>query len=193
MILSRPEIQDEIDKKRIRFDPPIDENQIGPDSVDLRLGHTFTSWKAGLTGLTVSTSVPLPQGVELYDTRTLVDRDSLGKRETIKIAPAEFLLAMTYESVYIPPDLVAMVEGRSTYARFGLTMHQTAPWIHAGFEGPITLEIRNSGPLTLELTPIDDRPCQLTFMRLTSPLPDSMVYGSGPADIYQRQKHPLKR
>ena len=46
-----------------------------------------------------------------------------------------FVLAMTYEKVTMPLDMIAMVEGRSTYARVGLSMHQTAPWIHPAFEG----------------------------------------------------------
>lgn len=193
MILSRPELEDEIRRERIRFDPSLEADQIGQASIDLRLGHVFTCWKQNLGSLTVATAAGIPQGVELWDTRTTVDRDELGKRETVKIGPNEFLLAMTYEQVTIPPDLIGFVEGRSTYARFGLTMHQTAPWIQPGWTGSITLEIRNSGPLTLELTPIDDRPCQLTFMRLSSPLPDELVYGTGKFDVYQKQQHPLKR
>jgi len=70
-------------------------------------------------------------------------------------------------------------------------MHQTAPWIQPGWRGPIVLEIMNNGPLTIELTPYFDRPCQLSFLRLSSPVPEGAEYGSPLADRYQNQKHPL--
>lgn len=49
----------------------------------------------------------------------------------------------------------------------------------------------NNGPLDIVLTPLIDRPCQLTFFQLTSELPPTISYGSRATDVYQRQKHPL--
>ena len=89
--------------------------------------------------------------------------------------------------------MIARVEGRSTYARVGLSMHQTAPWIQPGWSGPIILELMNNGPLTIKLTPTKDRPCQLTFIRLTSEVPEEHAYGAKAGDTYQDQEHPLKR
>jgi dCTP deaminase len=87
--------------------------------------------------------------------------------------------------------MIAMVEGRSTYARVGLSMHQTAPWIQPGWNGQITLEIRNSGPLKIELTPLIDMPCQLTFFQLSSELAEAAAYGSRSGDVFQNQKAAL--
>jgi len=39
------------------------------------------------------------------------------------------VLAQTLERVYIPPDLAGFVEGRSSWARIGVTIHVTAPKI----------------------------------------------------------------
>jgi hypothetical protein len=44
------------------------------------------------------------------------------------------------------PVLAARVGGRSSFARCGVLVHFTAPSIHAGFVGTITLEIMNLGP-----------------------------------------------
>ena len=67
--------------------------------------------------------------------------------------------------------------------------------LHRGFQpgwsGPIVLEIANHGNFTIRLTPLIDRPCQLTFFELKIPVPDSLAYGSRPTDSYQDQKHPL--
>ncbi len=116
-----------------------------------------------------------------------------GKRETYVLEPNEFILALTYERAWMPRNLIAMVEGRSTYARIGLSMHQTAPWIQPGWNGHITLEIRNSGPLKIELAPIEDMPCQLTFFELTSELPANEAYGSRSNDLFQNQKKALPK
>ena len=98
---------------------------------------------------------------------------------------------MTYESIKVPKHMIALVEGRSTYARMGLSMHQTAPWIQPGWSGPIVLEIMNNGPVRIALTPLIDRPCQITFFELKSSVPDAVAYGSRPTDRYQDQAHPL--
>ncbi|HWY76967.1 MAG TPA: hypothetical protein VN281_15195, partial [Verrucomicrobiae bacterium] len=56
--------------------------------------------------------------------------------------------------------LSARVEGKSSLARCGVIVHFTAPTIHAGFEGTITLEMINLGPLNFLLYP-DIYICQL--------------------------------
>ena len=55
--------------------------------------------------------------------------------------------------------LSARIEG-SSFARTALLIHFTAPTIYAGFEGTITLEIMNLGPIPMTLTP-ELRLCQL--------------------------------
>jgi dCTP deaminase len=99
---------------------------------------------------------------------------------------------MTHEKITVPDDMIALVEGRSCYARVGLSMHQTAPWIQPGWPGrAIVLEIFNTGPLTIQLTPLIDRPCQLSFLPLSKGLPADMKYGSKSTDAYATQEHPL--
>jgi dCTP deaminase len=63
------------------------------------------------------------------------------------------------------PWLAARVEGRSSYARCGLLVHFTAPTIHAGIDGTITLELINLGSLDIMLYP--GMPiCQLILEKL---------------------------
>lgn len=68
-----------------------------------------------------------------------------------------FVLAKTKETISFPPReekaLAGRIEGRSSFARTGLLVHFTAPTIHAGFEGTITLELLNHGPMPLILKP----------------------------------------
>ena len=127
----------------------------------------------------------------LYDEVVLPHTDQMGKRVQYILDPGEFVLALTYERIWMPRHLIGMVEGRSTYARAGLSMHQTAPWIQPGWNGQITLEIRNSGANRIALTPVTELPCQLTFLRLTSEVPEKMGYGSRSGDVFQNQTSAL--
>ena len=69
-----------------------------------------------------------------------------------------FVLAKTREKVSFPlfpkkKCYSTRVEGRSSIARCGVLVHFTAPTIHAGFNGTITLEIINLGPADFNLFP----------------------------------------
>ncbi len=78
-----------------------------------------------------------------------------------------FVLARTMERIELPirehrPIYAARVEGKSSRARLGMLVHFTAPTVHAGFEGSITLELINLGPNGIELVP-GIFICQLVF------------------------------
>ena len=195
MILSHNDIRKAVDERRIVFDLPLVCDQFKEASVDLRLGFPFTILQKDLHGVKVSVANGLKpiQDANFSTTIDLKEKNALGQAETFTIEPKMFVLAMTYEKVTMPLDMIAMVEGRSTYARVGLSMHQTAPWIQPAFEGQITLEIMNNGPLQIELTPLRDRPCQLTFFQLRSPVHEKKGYGTRESDVYQGQKHPFRR
>jgi dCTP deaminase len=146
----------------------------------------------GTESLTVTVAnglAGLPGGI--WATKELKRKDALGDVERFVLEPKGFILAMTYESIKVPKNMIALVEGRSTYARVGLSMHQTAPWIQPGWSGPIILEIMNHGPFRIELTPVIDRPCHITFFELKTELPADLVYGARPTDRYTDQTHPL--
>jgi dCTP deaminase len=81
---------------------------------------------------------------------------------SVVLRPADFILGITAERVSLPvaSRLAARVEGRSTLARLGMSVHVTAPTIQSGFSGHITLEITNHGGLSIRLRP-GLRVCQL--------------------------------
>jgi deoxycytidine triphosphate deaminase len=91
-----------------------------------------------------------------------------------------FLLWTTKEKVGTPrvppllsggpkqhPELICFVNAKSTRARTGLLVHFTAPTIHAGWDGNITLEIANLGPFTFVLK-AGDPLAQLTVATISS-------------------------
>lgn len=86
------------------------------------------------------------------------ERRKLAPTEPYMLHPGKLLLCKTHEQVELPitekgPWLAARIEGRSSYARCGLLVHFTAPTIHAGFKGTITLEIMNFGQYPIALYP----------------------------------------
>jgi dCTP deaminase len=85
---------------------------------------------------------------------------TLTDKQPFSLAPGEFVLGRTVETVRLPipaddssPCFAARIEGRSSYARCGMTVHLTAPTIHAGYDGVITLEICNFGRYIISLYP----------------------------------------
>lgn len=193
MILSQHDLRKAVEAGAIGFDPPLEEQQWGEASVDLRLSYSFTKLQ-NVTGVTISVAEGLQTLAltNLWKTMQLEEKDKFGHPTYVVLHPGEFILALTYEIIRVPTNLIALIEGRSTYARVGLSMHQTAPWIQPGWSGPIVLEMMNHGPLDIKLTPKVDRPCQLTFFELRTSLSDELAYGSRPEDRYQDQQHPLK-
>lgn len=125
------------------IDPPISERQLQPASVELRLDQVMTTRGGKQIDL-----ADWPNGYPLR--------------------PRQFLLASTIEAVRIPTDLVAQVNGKSTWGRKGLTVHVTAGFIDPGFQGQITLELANLSNESIVLEP-GSRICQLVFFQMTSP------------------------
>lgn len=78
-----------------------------------------------------------------------IDKD--GKMEAVpKTCPytfknGEFLIASSRERIKLVRKTCAMVMGKSTLGRMGISCHQTAGLVDCGFEGTITLELSNVG------------------------------------------------
>jgi dCTP deaminase len=91
--------------------------------------------------------------------------------KSVILRPRGYFLWQTREKVGTPevnPRLICFVDGKSTRARMGLLVHMTAPTIHAGWWGQVTLEIANLGPFTLSLKE-GDAIAQIVVAALTSP------------------------
>jgi dCTP deaminase len=70
------------------------------------------------------------------------------------LTPGEFVLGHTFQSVTVGDSLGFLIEGRSTLARVGLTIVQTAMLVYPGHRNrTVTLELANHGPNTILLYP----------------------------------------
>lgn len=133
--------------------------QLGPSSLDLRLGYEF--------------GVLETRKVKAIDTQRMDTYSDIKERKTadtdtgMVVHPGEFVLGTTLETLDVPSDLVARIEGRSSYARLGLIPHAAAGFVDPGFRGQITLEIQNLGNVPITIYP-EDRICQVVFETMTS-------------------------
>jgi len=111
---------------------PFDATLISSNSVDLRLGDQFLTYlKSDVV-------------IDPYDCETVgKDIRTTWNAKTFIINPGDFILARTLEYIKLPDFYAARVEGKSSLARIGLTIHQTGGWIDSGFGGTVTLEISN--------------------------------------------------
>ena len=176
MVLSDRTIREELDSRRIVIDP-LGDGCIQPASVDLRLDMDLLEWepdysfidvRGDLDGLTREAHIPDPAPYILE--------------------PGQFILASTMESVELPDDIVARLEGKSSLGRLGLLIHSTAGYVDPGWKGQLTLEISNVANARIALY-YGMRISQISFLRLTTPA--ERPYGSSSlGSKYQGQMGP---
>ncbi len=142
---------------------PFREEMIQPNSIDLTLDDEILVY---------------------YRCINEFEKVKLSDHDYLNLKAGTFILASTVERVTLGNGVCAQVDGKSSYGRKGLQVHQTAGFIDAGFSGNITLEMYTVGqPIRLEVgMPI----CQLVFW---DAYPSERPYGSeGLNSHYQGQK-----
>lgn len=120
-------------------------SQIGPASIDLRLGNTFKIYK--------KTKISTIDPRDSASIAGMVDTVHIEDGDFFMLHPGQFVLGVTLEKIRVPYDLVARCEGRSSLGRLGIIIHSTAGFVDPGFEGTITLEITNINEVPVKLYP----------------------------------------
>jgi dCTP deaminase len=162
MILSNVEIHRALDDRRLVLDPepfPRIPGALDVDcpyqasAVDLRLGDEISYFNRDLP-----LNIDLRGGgfAKLFGPNS--NRTKITHEQPFVLVPNRLVLGKTLERIELPVGaegycLAARIEGKSSYARCGLLVHFTAPTIHAGFSGTITLELYNLGPFSIGLYP----------------------------------------
>lgn len=177
MILSDRDIKTHIKEGKLGFEPKLSDDQIGPASIDLKLGNTFKVFKQGkLLNLDVKKGIPAEFMEEVV----------VSEGESFILHPNTFALASTVEYVSVPDDLTLKVEGKSTLARMGILVH-TAGFIDPGFEGSITLELSNQASLPIAIYP-GMYICQVDCHMMSSPV--EVSYKNRKKSLYSKSAGP---
>ncbi|GAB2462628.1 dCTP deaminase [Xylanimonas ulmi] len=177
MLLSDRDIRAELDAGRVVLDP-YEPGMLQPSSIDVRLDRYFRLFD--------NHKYPyIDPSQEQPDLTRLVE---VTGDEPFVLHPGEFVLGSTYESITLPDDVAARLEGKSSLGRLGLLTHSTAGFIDPGFSGHVTLELSNVATLPIMLWP-GMKIGQTCFFRLSSPAEHpygASQYGSR----YQGQRGP---
>ena len=177
MLLSDRDIRAELDSGRIAL-TPYEPAMIQPSSIDVRLDRFFRLFDNHKYAV-------IDPAEDQPDLTRLVEPEG---DEPFVLHPGEFVLGSTFESVTLPDDVAARLEGKSSLGRLGLLTHSTAGFIDPGFTGHVTLELSNVATLPIKLWP-GMKIGQMCFFRLSSPA--EAPYGSGAAGSrYQGQRGP---
>jgi dCTP deaminase len=151
-MLTDSQLITKIREKRIQIFPEPDFSiQLGPCSLDLRLGNVFRVFE---TNRSCRLSTRGSDGL----TREVIVNDG----EPFVMQPGDFALGTTVEEIWLADDITATLIGRSSIARLGIAVHATAGLVYPGFCGQLTLELQNVNKMAVELYP-GDRICALTF------------------------------
>jgi len=182
MLLSDREIEKFIKEGKIKIKPiPDFKNQLGPASLDLRLGREFRVFNQA--------KAPFIDPKDQKTFKNLTKLVVLKEKEPFILHPGEFVLGVTLEEITLPPDIAAKIEGRSSWGRLGLLVHSTAGYVDPGFSGRLTLEMSNIGKVPIILYP-GLRICQLGFELLSSPA--KIPYNKRKISKYYKDKLPTE-
>ncbi len=141
MMLSNEDIQEAIKSGGLLIEPYSEELLRGAGLV-LRLGAKLLKAAPGQI-------VDVKSKVAPHYDEIIITAD-----KPYRIEPGEFILGHTYERVTVGPTLGFFIEGRSTLARIGLTIVQTAMIVYPGHRNrTVTLELANHGPNPILLYP----------------------------------------
>lgn len=138
-MLSDKDIQKAIDEGLLTI-APFDKKSLRPAGISFQLGQ----------------EILIPRPVELIDLKTSTELDYkteiITEEKPFVIQPQQFVLGHTEEIVSVSTKIGFIIEGRSTLARLGISVEQSATIVDPGHkERPITLEIYNCGPSPVTL------------------------------------------
>ncbi len=158
MFLSHKTIEKYINDGTIIINPEFNKNDIRPIGIRIHLAKEILIPEENQT-----VDLTSPSEVK-YKTINL-------EKEKFYLEPNQFILGATYESIQTPKDVVAILDGRSTVARLGLTTNVTATIADGTFEVPhvVVLEIKNLGNFRVRLK-YKDPIAMMVFAKLTEPV-----------------------
>lgn len=155
MFLSDKDIKHAVENKLITLEP-FNEKQLQPASYDIRLGNTFV-----INDSHTTTVIDIERGI-LPKTQAIEVKDG----EEFVLHPGVSILGYSKEK-FGSDEFLIEVNGKSSLARIGLIVHNSASIVNPGHFLNIALELCN-----LNNVPIILRPhmliAQLTFSTLSS-------------------------
>lgn len=187
-VITKKEIVERVQNGEIAFTPNLDSFQLQEHAVDLRLGFTFLIPK--IWHMTAKGRESLDITHFDKNNENFFDVVELEEGQYFELLPHEYVLVSTLETIKVPKDLMAVLYPRSSTNRKGLSLDLTGI-IDSGYEGQLTLPLRNNtNSQSVRLYP-GERICQVVFEQLTGPVNarQSKYHKKDIADGVAREKH----
>lgn len=167
--LSRDVILSRIIDKSLVVSPILSDKQLGPSSIDLRMGTVVLIARAGAQShvdpAAYVREMSEPDHHDAIRSRKQKhERYDVPFHESFLLHPGTLALVPTLEWVKIPYDIQGVVTARSSWAREGLNI-ATATIVNPGYTGIVTLELANFGEIPIKLYP-GLRLAQIAFYEL---------------------------
>lgn len=156
-MLSDTEIASHLKKNELSIDP-FNPAHLGAGSYQVHLGKI------------ILVPVPTDQLINPLDAQTQPAYTKIDlTQEPFVLTPGMFVLGQTVEKIRLSSQFSAIIDGSSTLARTGLTIHQSATFISPGQDPHIiTLEIKNDGIWNIQFT-LGMKIGKLIFFKYESP------------------------
>ncbi|MFX1537987.1 MAG: dCTP deaminase [Promethearchaeota archaeon] len=157
-ILSKEQIINYLSERKIVVEPILEHEQIDCASIDLRIDNYFAEFRTSKK----SHINPANIAEEAREYLNFVRLECF--KDAYYLQPKRFVLAQTFEYLALPNNIVGRLEGRSSVARQGLTVHAAAGFVDPGFKGHLVFELLNAGEMPIKLYPLM-RVAKIAFYR----------------------------
>jgi len=176
-VLSKKEILSRIMAKEISFTPELDQYQIQPASIDLRIGWSFYiphTWIYNEKGRVAVNADYL----DYQNTEEYFKLIKLKPGQYFEILPEEFILISTLEKITLNcGDLTGNLFPRSSALRRGLQI--ATGLVDCRYNGQLTIPLINNSHHIIKIYP-GERICQLQLMKLENNMTeeDAKMHGA---------------
>jgi dCTP deaminase len=169
--LSKDSIIRRLKSRELVISPILSPEQLGPSSVDLRMGTVALMARAGAQShVDPAAYVQARKGSASHEIikgqQQKHERFDIPFLKSFLLHPGSLVLVPTLEWLKVPANLQGIVTARSSWAREGLNI-ATATIINPGYKGIVTLELANFGEIPIRLYP-GLRLAQIAFYALDS-------------------------
>ncbi|MBS1266986.1 MAG: dCTP deaminase, dUMP-forming [Candidatus Woesearchaeota archaeon] len=151
-VLAKNQILKEIKKGRIKINP-FSKDQVEAGSVDLHLADEFRVFNNN------SKIIDVKENLDVRDYSKIVR-----VKDSFIIKPGQLIQGITKEHITLANNICGWLQGRSRFARMGLSVHVSANFVQPGSDNRQVLEIINLSNIKLALHP-GTRFCQIVFER----------------------------
>lgn len=119
-------------------------DQIGNDSIDLRINNK---------GYVLSDEYDFINTLSDEDFKKYFEEVTLSVETGYDLKPGGLLFVDTLERINLVGDLIGRITGRSTFSRFGLSVHCTQEKFSSGINSIAALQIKNNTETVLKVFP----------------------------------------